>query len=213
MQQNIWTIIGISLSSIAFSLIAVLLIVVIVNTGKKHGQNSVAQRNVTEDPSNQAILKKAHQSHNCLSTTRDGTIAQANDTALESNIDILDRYASQGNYARISDTHSFTNHKNCTIREDDIITVSRELTWLEISKGHIISETDIILPDPIQSLGIGEMVTFSVLNRSEDQDIELGYSSNWISKCENTIIEALTGCFFTLRSTSDVSGEVYRISV
>jgi hypothetical protein len=103
------------------------------------------------------------------------------------------------------------------LTNDDIVKETRKITVHEIMQNKIIiAESEgIELPDPCEFIGskIGQIYKFDILNASqyEENILELGHSSNWSSKCDNsTEILPMSGATFVLRIISETTGELYR---
>lgn len=93
-------------------------------------------------------------------------------------------------------------------------TATKHVSKTQMANGVIITTTDIVLPDPkdLKFSQEGELRSLKVLNSSEENPIEIGYNSNWSSKCDTTIVEPLTGASIILRNSDGRTAEIYRVS-
>ena len=118
------------------------------------------------------------------------------------------------NHTNESDIEAYQALRNkVTISDSEMSLESRRLHSSEIiHKQLIIAGNDIILPEPqdFSAASVGEIYRLTVLNTSENE-IELGYTSAWLSKCVTTCLDAQTGTEFILRITETTSGEIYRV--
>lgn len=100
------------------------------------------------------------------------------------------------------------------IQDKDIPLEARHLTILEIRRGVVITEADVLLPDP-EEIGFsspGEIRSLHVYNRHTSNSIELGFSSKWELRGPNALVNPTHGVQFVLRYVGgpDLEGEVYR---
>jgi hypothetical protein len=110
---------------------------------------------------------------------------------------------------------SYNETHKIIVSDDQIAKEPRRITTNEILLKHlVIAGCDVILPDPSEFKGmdVGEIIYFVLLNSSEDDEIELGYTSFWTSKAETTCVGPRSGNHFILRNIGNNNGEVYRLS-
>lgn len=259
MEDRVWTIIGISLSSVALTLVIVLFVIIIISASKNNNNTESLQPKtnslgyVLDAISNESVqlneppntldgvqLDKGNviylnaqenESENGFYNVNTGNtwsrvqqesnnrhlVYVRNGREFGRNLMMVGGNTSPMILGNQSDRRTANEqvHNSCIIKPEDIATTTRRLTTQEIIRGSVICEANVILPDPVEFnfSSIGEMITVNIFNRSEEEDIEVGYSSHWVSKCEHTNVDRLTGCILALRHVGDAKGEVYRVSV
>lgn len=263
MQNKVWTIIAVSLSSVALTLVIVLFIIIIMNASNNSSSYSKEQQQLGNEfdlpgkvdaLSNKSIhLEDPPHSLDGVALDK-GSMVYLNAQENESengfyNINSSNMWSHLSEPSDNNNAGDSTNNNNnnrhlvyvrngrefgrnlvmvggnsppravtnnpCVIKMDEIATTPRRLTVQEVRKGSLICEANVILPEPqeFKFSTEGEMISFNVYNRSEAEDIEIGYSSHWVSKCDNTNLDRLTGCILALRFIGNSNGEVYRVSV
>lgn len=218
--QLVKNMLGFSLSIIALVLFISLLTMMLLRSRK-------TTYSETQQPE-PFIFSRNVQNSSALGKVTDDIISNTNagEEGVRDHSDNFERFdvgdvAYGNNFARSEDVvegvfpvSQGTNAK-VVIRDDDIVNTHTNLLVHQLKSGIVICDDNVCLPEPyeFEFSNIGEIVTFHMFNRNENVDVELGYGSKWISKCETTTLPRLGGSTFCLRYIGNTKAEIYNISI